>query len=150
MFNDIWTFFDSVEIVTPLAVMPMTDAERLEINAIILADLAQAVGAASDATVGQTNAEQYEYLNDSPESEVIRNLWRELASANARIINDQCSEVDEDDYEEEIEHILEMIGHVWNFDEQELHDAISNDGQIRMFIRRHGLDPDRVLANLNS
>jgi hypothetical protein len=150
MFNDIWSCFDAVEIITPLAIMPMTETERLAINATILRDMETALQTADDTTLGETSAEQYEYLIEHKDTEHIRNLWRELASANATIINDYCAEVPEEDYEDEIENLLEMIDHIWNFDDEELRTAVATDSQLRMFIRRHGLNPDRVRDSLSS
>lgn len=139
----VWRWFIDVELLLPLPVMPLGDAERETYATDILNEM-DAIFTRMEAQYDLLTEEQRSNLNTSPDSIAVNALWRELAGVYAPIINRSVTVLSDEERETAHEHALEMLCTTSGMDEDEMRDRIRHDPTLRLMLRRSGLDPDKV------
>jgi hypothetical protein len=148
VFEDLWHAFYGVELVVPLPVMKLSEQERFSISSTILGEMNDLLVELGDQTVGWPHEEQAEALENSPTAEKLEGLWRQIAGAHADMINERCDTIPEDEYVDERDSLVEYLMESEEMGLDEFRERLSKDKEMRMFVRRCGLDPDRILQEI--
>lgn len=145
LFNSLWVWFSDVEICAPLQVMPLSEEQRIDVSRSIIGEMNDMVAQLEAGLDGLSDEEQEEVLTSGPAATRLRALWRELAGAHAEFVNRACEAIEEDEFEDERDSVIEALMDIWNVDDEEqLRSDLRTDGGMRMFVRRWGMDPDRL------
>lgn len=141
--NGLWRWFIDVELMLPLPVMDLTDAERKRYATEILTEM-DALFAHLEERFPSMTEEEQESLHTTDEALATNALWRELAGVFAALINRGVAVLSEEEAAEAHEHAVEMLCATSGMEEDEIRDRIRHDPTMRLMLRRSGIDPDRI------
>ncbi len=141
--NGVWRWYLDVELHLPLPVMDMNPDERRRYAVDIINEM-DAAFAAVEPQFDTMTHEDIHNLFRGEFADQVNGLWRELAGAYAYLINQSVVILDEEDKRNAEEHAVELISQSSGLDEDEIRDRIRHDSQMRLMLRRSGLDPDRI------
>ena len=149
VFDDVWQWFDAVELVTPLPVLEMSDEERSRVSASILEDMVEVLERIEERVAKNDHRDHWIALSEGVDAGSLERLWREVAGAHAHFVNETCQPVDADDYVDERDNVVEFLMEEWELEDMDqVREGLRADTTMRMFVRRCGLDPDRVVQDI--
>jgi hypothetical protein len=141
--NGVWRWFLDVELYLPLPVMELTTAEQKTFATTILEEMDTHFAKLETRWDHLTNEEKH-HLNQTDDSTIVNNLWRELAGVYAALINKSVTILDPEDKEAAEATAVEMLMHASGMDEEEIRHRVRHDPTMRLMLRRSGIDPDHI------
>lgn len=139
----LWQWFPDVELILPLPVMPLSDADRKEVSLNILEDMDAAFAVIENNFEELVEADRNGV--ETKEETLVNNLWRELAGCYAESINSEVPSLPEEIKESMSRGMYDTLVNGFNGDEDLVIHKLKTDSTLRMMIRMAGLDPDLLL-----
>jgi len=137
-------WFESVEIKYPIAEMPLSGEEQIELAGTVAGEMAAIVEAAISEI--EAGGAEDEVLRQT--SEKLDALWRELAGVYAPVLNERFKRVadraDADEVLASINRMVYVMAKVSGEDEDTIRERMRTDEAIRAKLRQMGVDPDRI------
>lgn len=142
--NSIWKWFQDVEILVPLDIMPISEEERISLTKDILVEMDEHF-VILEQKVAEAIALGQEFDGpNSPEGKKVDALWKELAGCYASYINDEVPDLPEGIQRLVAETIVKEVADKYGISEDDAISKILNDSKLRMMLRMSGIDPDSL------
>lgn len=142
--NGIWRWYLDVELYLPLPVMELTEGERRRYAVDILNEMDTIFATEMEPVYMSLDVDGKNDLFRSSAADRVNALWKELAGVYAYLVNQGVVVLDEETRAEAEAHAVELLCASSGMDEDEIRDRIRHDSQMRLMLRRSGLDPDRI------
>lgn len=142
----LWHWFSNVDIAVPLPIMKLEDEERFEVALNVLDEM-QVIADRMEIAIEKllTNPSAHnEYFANSPDVAIIDNLWRELASLYAHVINPEVRVLNEEEQEMVSKSFIEHVMNDFQVPRDEILEQIKSEPSIRMRLRLLGVNPDKI------
>lgn len=143
--NAIWRWFFDQELRVPLPIMPMSENERRDLASAILDEM-ETHFVALEKISNEGGEDEGQDLNSTEDGQRVNQLWRELAGCYAHLLNRSVTVLSEEEAEIAYVSIIPALIATSGASEEEIVERIRYDGSTRMFLRRSGIDPDRLLG----
>lgn len=135
-------WFNNVEIVYPIAVMELGEAERRTLAGHIIDEMITAFDTAlADIEKGDEGEEVI-----SRAAKILDPLWRELSGIYATVLNAEyeaaIAETDPEEIRQMLEQTAEMMAEMSGEDIETIRAHMRSDENVRAKLRRFGVDPD--------
>ena len=137
-------WFENVEIKYPIAEMPLSSEEQIELAGTVAGEMAAIVESAIGEIEGGTNEDDV-LVRASAKLDA---LWRELAGVYAPVLNERftrvASRADGKEVLASINRMVAMMAKVNGEDEEVIRERMRSDEAIRAKLRQMGVDPDKL------
>lgn len=137
-------WFENVEIKYPIAEMPLSNEEQIELAGTVAGEMAAIVESAIGEIEGGTNEDDV-LVRASAKLDA---LWRELAGVYAPVLNERftrvASRADGKEVLASINRMVAMMAKVNGEDEEVIRERMRSDEAIRAKLRQMGVDPDKL------
>lgn len=137
-------WFQNVEVIYPIAEMPIDDEQRSALGVIVLQEMDDAVSQA--LTSFEQGADPDDIMPTL--SEKLDGLWRELTGIYAPVLNQRFEEntegIDREEILEQIRNGLRYQAEMNDVDENEIREEMLSDESVRAGLRHLGIDPDTL------
>lgn len=142
--NGVWRWYLDVELYLPLPVMDLTDGERRRYAVDILNEMDSIFANEMQPTYDSLDTDGKNAMFRSASADRVNSLWKELAGTYAYLVNRSVVVLDDETRADAEAHAVELLSASSGMDEDEIRDRIRHDSQMRLMLRRSGLDPDRI------
>jgi hypothetical protein len=137
-------WFQNVEVVYPIAEMPITQEQRATLGETVLQEMVSAVTSAIDAIEAETDPDEI-----MPElATTLDGLWRELTGVYATVLNVRFAEntegIDPEEILDQIREGLRQQAEMNDMDEHEIRQEMLSNEHIRAGLRHLGINPDAL------
>jgi len=137
-------WFENVEIKYPIAEMPLSGEEKIELAGAMAGEMAAIVEAAISEI--EAGGAEDDVLRQT--SEKLDTLWRELAGVYAPVLNERFKRVadraDADEVLASINRMVYVMAKMSGETEDTIRERMRTDEAIRAKLRQMGVDPDRI------
>jgi len=144
LLNTVGNWFENVEIKYPIAEMPLSGEEQVEIAGTVAGEMVAIVEGAIGEIEGGTNEEDVL----ARASAKLDALWRELAGVYAPVLNERFTRVaawaDGEEVLAGINRMVAMMAEVNGEDEDIIRERMRSDEAIRTKLWQMGVDPDKI------
>jgi hypothetical protein len=140
----LWRWFQDVELLVPLPVMDLADAERQSLGSQILVEMDQIFASLEIQFEKATSEKEREALAVGPDGIAVNNLWREFAGVYATLINDEVTVLPDKFRKQMQANMIDQLSERYDQDPDVIRYRLKNDTQLRMMLRMAGLDPDQI------
>lgn len=141
----IWRWFADQEFSLPIAKMELEADERRALSLAIIDEMQEVF---AELEEGRDPRITPENVNESEPGRRVNALWRELAAVHADVVNSMVQVIEPE------EQLMAQAAVVAALKDsgmglEEMTQLLNNDSGFRMMLRRSGIDPDRILRNIN-
>lgn len=137
-------WFENVEIKYPIAEMPLSGEEKIELAGAVADEMTSVV----EAAIAEIEGGRGEDDVLARASAKLDSLWRELAGVYAPVLNERFKRVagraDAEEVLASINHMVSVMAKVSGEDEDVIRARMRKDEAIRAKLRQMGVDPDRI------
>lgn len=140
--NSIWKWFQDVEILVPLDIMPISSEERILLTKDILTEMDDNF-IILEQKVQEALAKGEDFDGpSSPEGKKVDALWKELAGCYASVVNEEVPDLPESIKRIVAETFVTEVADKYDLSTEDAVDKILGDSKLRMMLRMSGIDPD--------
>jgi hypothetical protein len=139
----IWRWFSDVELMVPLPVMELTEAERSTLAWDIVAEMDE-LFAELESSAACAAGDALPVLAGTEHGRRVNLLWKELAGCYPLLINAEIPVLPPRVRAVLEGRIVHSLAEQYQVDEAEVRRRLRTDEMLRMTIRMAGLDPDRI------
>ncbi len=137
-------WFDNVEIVYPIAEMPIEDDQRNKLARTVLSEMCASV--TNTISTIESGSDPDDVMPSL--AVTLDGLWRELTGLYAPVLNKRFAEttagVDPQEVLDQIREGFRVQAEMLDMDEEEIRDALLSHDRIRAELRQLGIDPDSL------
>ena len=142
--NSVWKWFQDVEILVPLDIMPISETERVSLTKDILNEMDEHFIILEQKVAEALAAGQDFDGPNSPEGKKVDALWKELAGCYASYINDEVPDLPVGIQRLVAESIVKEVADKYDLSEEDAISKILSDSKLRMMLRMSGIDPESL------
>jgi hypothetical protein len=139
--SGLWRHFGDIELVLPLPVMSLTPSRQHALSRAILAEMDAAF-----IRLAEVEAQFGEAPTTGSLADVVNQMWREYAGTWAEVINAGMVHIPTEIRPQVAAQLLADLRAA--FGDEDAATRLREDTTLRMSIRRSGLDPDALLADM--